>query len=83
LVCAWPKLKTAMAREVEPHNHLIGEEVASSTPHASCCHPSRVAVRVASQHAAEQASMALSQPVPNGPLAAARELLRNLPSVTA
>jgi hypothetical protein len=66
-----------MAREVEHHDHLLGEEVASSTPHASCRLPSRVAARAAPRCATEHASVALSQPVPNGPLAVARELLRN------
>jgi hypothetical protein len=66
-----------MPREVEHHDHLMGEEVASSAPHASRHLPSRVAARVAPQRAAEQASMAPMQPAPNGPLVAARELLRN------
>jgi hypothetical protein len=77
LVSARSKLKTTMARVVLHHDHLMGEEVASSTPHASRRPPSRVAARVAPRRAAEHASMALSQPAPKGPLAAARELLRN------
>jgi hypothetical protein len=66
-----------MAQEVEHHVHLMGEKVASSTPHATRRPPSRVVARAAPQRAAEHASMALSQSVPNGPLVAARELLRN------
>jgi type VI protein secretion system component VasF len=72
-----------MAQENGHHNLLMGEEVASSTPHASRCPPSRAAPRAAPQRAAEHASVALSQPMPNGPLAAARELLCNLPGVAA
>jgi hypothetical protein len=72
-----------MAREVEHHDHLMGVEVASSMPHASRRPPSRVVARVVPQRAAEHASVALSQPVLNGPLAAARELLRNPPGVAA
>jgi hypothetical protein len=77
LVSARLELKTAMAREVGHHDHLIGEEVASSTPHATRCPPSRVAARDALQRVVERASVAQSQPAPNGPLVAARELLRN------
>jgi hypothetical protein len=83
LVCAWSKFKTEMAWEVKHHNHLMGEEVASSTPHASRHPPSRVAACGMTQRAAEHASVALSQPAPNGPLAAARELLRNPPDEAA
>jgi hypothetical protein len=83
LVWAWSKLKTTMVQEVGHHDHLIGEEVASSTPHASRHPPSRVVARAAPQHAVEHPSVALSQPIPNGPLAAARELLRNPPGVAA
>jgi hypothetical protein len=72
-----------MVWEVEHHDHLMGQEVASSMPHASRCPPSRVVARIVPQRAAEHASVAQSQPVPNGPLAAARELLRNPPSTTA
>jgi hypothetical protein len=72
-----------MARVVEHCDHLLGEEVASSVPHASRRSPSRVAACVALQHAVEHASVALLQPAPNGPLAAARELLRNPPDAAA
>jgi hypothetical protein len=61
-------------RRVRKWHHLC------HMPHAAP--PSRVAARVAPQRAVQQASMALSQPTPNGPLVAARELLHN-PSVTA
>jgi hypothetical protein len=47
-----------MARVVEHHDHPVGEEVASSAPHASRRLPSRVVARVAPQHAEEQASKA-------------------------
>jgi hypothetical protein len=72
-----------MAREVEHHDHLMGEEVASSMPHASRRPPSRVAAHVAPQRAAEHASVTLWQPAPNGALAAARELLHNPPGLAA
>jgi hypothetical protein len=72
-----------MAQENGHHNLLLGEEVASSMPHASHCPTFRVAARAAPQRAAEHASVALSQPVPNGPLVAARELLRNPPGEAA
>jgi hypothetical protein len=62
---------------VEHHDHPMGDEVASSTPHASRRLPSRAVARVAPQRATEQASKAPMQPAPNGPLVAARELLRN------
>jgi hypothetical protein len=61
----------------------MGEEVASSTPHATCRPPSRVVARAAPRRAAEHASVVLSQPVPNGPLVVARELLRNPPGAAA
>jgi hypothetical protein len=83
LICAWSKLKTAMARENGHHDLLLGEEVASSTPHATRRPPSRVAAHVASQRAVERASVAQSLPAPNGPLLAARELLRNPPGEAA
>jgi hypothetical protein len=51
--------------------------------HASRRPPSRVMVRAAPQRAAERAFEALSQPVPNGPLAAAKELLCNPPDEAA
>jgi hypothetical protein len=66
-----------MPRVVELHDHPMGEEVASSAPHASRRPPSRAVARVAPQRAAEQASWALSQPTPNEPLVVARELLCN------
>jgi hypothetical protein len=72
-----------MPQVVEHHNHPMGEEVASSMLHASRRPPSRVVARVAPQCAAEQASKALSQPGPNGPLVAARELLHNPPDTAA
>jgi hypothetical protein len=72
-----------MPRVVKHHDHPMGKEVASSAPHASRRLPSRVVVRIAPQHAAEQASMAPMQPAPNGPLVAARELLRNPPDPVA
>jgi hypothetical protein len=72
-----------MARENGHHDLLLGEEVALSTPHASRRPPSRVAARAAPQRAAERASVAQSQPAPNGPLVAARELLRNPPGEAA
>jgi hypothetical protein len=83
LVGAWSRLKTAMARQNGHHDLLLGEEVASSTPHASHRPPTRVATRAAPQRAAERASVVQSQPAPNGPLVAARELLRNLPGEAA
>jgi hypothetical protein len=61
-----------MPRVVEHHDHPMWEEVASSVPYASHCPPSRVVARVA-----------LTQPTPNGPLVAARELLHNLPDAAA
>jgi hypothetical protein len=72
-----------MRRVVEHHDHSMGEKMASSASHASHRPPSRVVARVALQHAAEQASKALLQPAPNGPLVAARELLHNPPDVAA
>jgi hypothetical protein len=72
-----------MAQENGHHDLLLGEEVASSTPHASRRPKFRAASRAAPQRAAEHTSVALSQLVLNGPLAAARELLRNPPSAAA
>jgi hypothetical protein len=72
-----------MAQENGHHDLLLGEEVASSTPHASRRPPSRGAARAALQRPAERASMAQSVPAPNGPLMAARELLRNPPGEAA
>jgi hypothetical protein len=66
-----------MPRVVEHHDHPMGEEVASSTHRASRRPPLRVVAHVVPRRAAEQASKALSQPAPNGPLVAARELLHN------
>jgi hypothetical protein len=60
-----------MAQENGHHDLLIGEEVASTTPHASH-HPAHRA-----------ASRAAPQPAPSGPLMAARELLRNPPGEAA
>jgi hypothetical protein len=71
------RLEITMPRIAEHHDHPMGEEVASSAPHASRHLPSGAAVRVAPQLAAEQTSKAPTQPAPNGPLVAARELLRN------
>jgi hypothetical protein len=48
-----------------------------SVLHASRHLPTRVVARVAPQRAIEHALMAPTQPAPNGPLVAARELLRN------
>jgi hypothetical protein len=72
-----------MVQENGHHDLLLGEEVASSTPHATRCPPSRVAARAAPQRAVERASVAQSLPAPNGPLEAARVLLRNPPSEAA
>jgi hypothetical protein len=72
-----------MVRENGHHDLLLGEEVASSMPHATRHPPSRAAARAASQRAAERASVAQSVPAPNGPLMAARELLRNPPGEAA
>jgi hypothetical protein len=82
-VCARSKLKAAMAQENGHHDLLIGEEVASTTPHASRRPTSRAAPRAAPQCAAERASMAQSMPTPSGPLMATRELLRNPPGEAA
>jgi hypothetical protein len=65
------------------HDLLFSEEVASSTPHASRRPTSRVAARAAPQRAAERASVVQSVPALNGPLMAARELLRNPPGEAA
>jgi hypothetical protein len=72
-----------MPQVVQHHDHPIGEEMASFAPHASHRLPLRTVARVAPQHAAEQASKAQTQPTPNGPLVAARELLRILPDPAA
>jgi hypothetical protein len=72
-----------MAQENGHHNLLLGEEVASSMPHASHHPPPRGAARAAPQRPAERASVAQSVPAPNGPLMAARELLRNPPGEAA
>jgi hypothetical protein len=71
-----------MAQENGHHDLLLGEEVASSMPHASRRPPSRVAARAAPQRPVERAFMAQSVPASNGPLVAARDLLRNPPGVT-
>jgi hypothetical protein len=83
LVCARSRLLITMPRVVEHHDHPMGEEVASSALHASRHPPSRVVAPVAPQRAAGQASRALSQPVQNGLLMAARELLHNPPDTAA
>jgi hypothetical protein len=72
-----------MPRAVKHHDHPMGEEVASSALHASRRLPLMVVARVAPQCATEQASKAPTQPAPNGPLVAARELLRNPPDLAA
>jgi hypothetical protein len=64
-------------------DHLMREELASSVSLASRRPPFRVVAPVASQRPAGQSSRAMSQPTRNGPLAAARELLRNLPGAVA
>jgi hypothetical protein len=69
-----------MAQENGHHDLLLGEEVASSTLHASRRPASRAAARAAP---AERASAAQSVPAPNGPLVAAKELLRNPPGEAA
>jgi hypothetical protein len=71
-----------MVRENGHHDLLLGEEVASSMPHASRHPPTRVAARAAPQRTAERASVVQSQLAPNGPLVAARELLHNPLGVT-
>jgi hypothetical protein len=68
-----------MAQENGHRDLLPGEEVASSTPHASHRPPPRGAARAAPQRPAERASVAQSVLAPNGSLMAARELLRNPP----
>jgi hypothetical protein len=72
-----------MPQIVELHDHPMGEEGASSTLLASRHPPSRVVAPVAPQRATGQTSRALSQPVQNRPLMAARELLHNPPDAAA
>jgi hypothetical protein len=72
-----------MAQEDGHHDLQLGEEVASTTPHVSCRPTSRAAAWVAPQRAAARASAVQSVPAPNGPLMAARELLRNPPGEVA
>jgi hypothetical protein len=72
-----------MPRVVEHHDYPMEEEVASSATHASHRLSSRAVARIALQRAAEQASKALTQPTPNGPLVAAKELLHNPPDAAA
>jgi hypothetical protein len=72
-----------MAREDDHHDLQLGEKVASTTPHVSHRPTSRVAAQVAPQRTAARASAAQSVPPPNGPLMAARELLRNPPGEAA
>jgi hypothetical protein len=83
LVRVWSKCKAAMAQENGHHDLLIGEEVASTAPHASRRPASRAAPRVAPPCAVERASVAQSVPAPSGPLMAARALLRNPPGEAA
>jgi hypothetical protein len=71
-----------MAQEDGHHDLQLGEEVASMTPHVSR-RPTSRAARAAPQRAAARASVAQSVPAPNGPLMAARELLRNPPGEAA
>jgi hypothetical protein len=71
-----------MAQEDGHNDLLLGEEVASTMPHVSH-RPTSRAVRAAPQRAAARASVAQSVPAPNGPLMAARELLRNPPDEAA
>jgi hypothetical protein len=71
-----------MVQEDGHHDLQLGEEVESTTPHVSHRPMSRVA-RAAPQRAAARASVAQSVPAPNGPLMAARELLRNPPGEAA
>jgi hypothetical protein len=71
-----------MAQEDGHNDLLLGEEVASTTPHVSR-RPTSKAARAAPQRAAALASVAQSLPAPNGPLMAARELLRNPPGKAA
>jgi hypothetical protein len=77
-----------MAQENGHHDLPLGEEVASSAPHASRRAPPRGAACAAPQRPAERASVAQSVPAPNGPgtdwaVMAARELLRNPPGEAA
>jgi hypothetical protein len=72
-----------MAQEDGHHDLQLGQEVASTMPHVSRRPTSRAAVRAAPQRAAARASVAQSVPALNGPLMAARELLRNPPSEAA
>jgi hypothetical protein len=83
LVCARSKLKSTMAQQNGHHDLLLGEEVASSTLHASRRPPSRVAARATPQRRVKRASVVQSVPVPNGLLVAARKLLRNPPDKAA
>jgi hypothetical protein len=68
-----------MVQENVHHDLLLGEEVASLTQHASRRPPPRGAARAAPQRPVERDSVAQSVPAPNGPLMAARELLRVTP----
>jgi hypothetical protein len=71
-----------MAQEDDHNDLLLGEEVASTTPHVSR-RPTFKAARAAPQHAAARALVAQSVTAPNGPLMAARELLCNPPGEAA
>jgi hypothetical protein len=82
LVCARSIFTTSMAQEDGHNDLLLGEEVASTTPHVSR-RPTSRAARAALQRAPARASVAQSVPALNGPLMAARELLRNPPGEAA
>jgi hypothetical protein len=71
-----------MAQEDGHNDLLLGEEVASTTPHDSR-RPTSRAARAAPQRAPARASVAQSVPALNGPLMAARKLLRNPPGEAA
>jgi hypothetical protein len=71
-----------MERENGHHDLLLGEEVASSTPHLAPS-PNQGGGACYTTGTAERASMVQSQPAPNKLLVAARELLRNPPGEAA
>jgi hypothetical protein len=71
-----------MAQEDGHNDLLLGEEVASTTPHVSR-RPTSRAARVAPQRAAVRASVAQPVPAPHGPLMAVKELLCNPPGEAA
>jgi len=72
-----------MARIVEFHDHLMGEDTATPTPQAARRPTPRAAAHGAQQRAAEHAPRAPAQAAPSEPIAAARELLRNPPDLAA